>query len=114
MEDESDDKDDDEDDDRPDFDFMNARGNQSNYLDMNTGTLSGLIVNAKQEEKDEQKDIDDSEPWEHLKNVREDLTDGKIEDTVRSRCSAVSTLLLYDCCFVRRNRTSRRSTWRRP
>ena len=77
-----------------DFNFENSRGNLSNYLDLNTSTLTGLIYNATQEITEKQKDIDSWEPWAAIRDAHADLKKGEIDNTVRAAHIALASLLI--------------------
>jgi len=67
--------------DKADFDFENSRGTMSNYLDLSTSTLTGLLYNSKQKIVDTQADINAWEPWSVIRDAHKNLLKGKIEKT---------------------------------
>ena len=85
---EEDDDDDDDDEDGDDasvdheYDFTNNRGQIANYLDMNVGTLAGLMKNAKHEYDDVKKEMNDGDALSGAKAVGDELKARK--HTVRS------------------------------
>ena len=85
-EDGDDDGDDDDDDDDAsadhEYDFTNNRGQQANYLDMNVGTLAGLMKNAKLEYDDVKKEMKGGDALSGVKAVGDELKARK--HTVRS------------------------------
>ena len=85
-EDGDDDGDDDDDDDDAsvdhEYDFTNNRGQIANYLDMNVGTLAGLLKNAKLEYDDVKKEMKSGDALSGVKAVGDELKARK--HTVRS------------------------------
>ena len=86
REEEEDDDDDDDDDDAAsvdhEYDFTNNRGQTANYLDMNVGTLSGLMKNAKLDFDEVKKEMKDGDALSGVKAVGDELKARK--HTVRS------------------------------
>ena len=86
REEEEDDDNDDDDDDAAsvdhEYDFTNNRGQTANYLDMNVGTLSGLMKNAKLDFDEVKKEMKDGDALSGVKAVGDELKARK--HTVRS------------------------------
>ena len=77
------DEDGDADDDTHDFSFINSRGESTNYLDMSTSTLAGLLKNSKLAVKTAAKKIADSEPWTAIVEQQDEMQAGNLPTTVR-------------------------------
>ena len=77
------DEDGDADDDTHDFSFINSRGESTNYLDMSTSTLAGLLKNSKLAVKTAAKKIADSEPWTAIVEQQDEMQAGNLPNTVR-------------------------------
>jgi len=75
------DEDGDADDDTHDFSFINSRGESTNYLDMSTSTLAGLLKNSKLAVKTAAKKIADSEPWTAIVEQQDEMQAGKLPNT---------------------------------
>ena len=72
------DEDGDADDDTHDFSFINSRGESTNYLDMSTSTLAGLLKNSKLAVKTAAKKIADSEPWTAIVEQQDEMQAGNL------------------------------------
>ena len=97
------DEDGDADDDTHDFSFINSRGESTNYLDMSTSTLAGLLKNSKLAVKTAAKKIADSEPWTAIVEQQDEMQAGNLPNTVRHiptlPCSsALRSLLACPVC----------------
>jgi len=75
------DEDGDADDDTHDFSFINSRGESTNYLDMSTSTLAGLLKNSKLAVKTAAKKIADSEPWTAIVEQQDEMQAGNLPNT---------------------------------
>jgi hypothetical protein len=69
------------DDDTHDFSFINSRGESTNYLDMSTSTLAGLLKNSKLAVKTAAKKIADSEPWTAIVEQQDEMQAGNLPNT---------------------------------
>ena len=85
-----DDDDDDDDDDTHDFDFINSKGEGTNYLMLSTSTLAGLLKNSQLAVKTAAENIEKHEPWALIQKKHDEMKKGDMPDTVREQITSQS------------------------
>lgn len=89
-----DDDDDDDDDDTHDFDFINSKGEGTNYLMLSTSTLAGLLKNSQLAVKTAAENIEKHEPWALIQKKHDEMKKGDMPDTV-GNVKAVNLAMVF-------------------